>query len=121
MDIGVHGGKIVQITGANHVERGERLHALWRPLAYLQANLFANIAQIGQCDVIANCLETVSFRSARLMNLPDCDVEVGAPAHLVVIDATQPTMAVAEPLQPMYGFKRGMPVLTHALPEMHLP
>jgi len=83
------------------------------------ANLYANIAQIGQRDDMASCLDMVSSRSARLMNLKDYGVEVGAPADLVVINATEPAMAVAELAQPMYGFKRGKPVFTHALPELH--
>jgi len=83
------------------------------------ANLYANIAQIGQRDDMASCLDMVSSRSARLMNLKDYGVEVGAPADLVVINATEPAMAVAELAQPMYGFKRDKPVFTHALPELH--
>ena len=85
------------------------------------ANLYANIAQIGQRTEMAGCLDMVSARSARLMNLKEYGISVGAPADLVVIDATDPTMAVAELAQPMYGFKRGKPVFSHALPELHLP
>ena len=85
------------------------------------ANLYANIAQVGQRTEMAGCLDMVSSRSARLMNLTDYGIEVGAPADLVVIDATDPTMAVAELAQPMFGFKRGKPVFTHALAEMHFP
>ncbi len=83
------------------------------------ANLYANIAQIGQRADMARCFDMVSSQSARLMNLADYGIETGAPADLVVIDATDPTMAVAELSQPMYGFKRGRPVFTHALPELH--
>lgn len=85
------------------------------------ANLYANIAQIGQREEMARCLKMVSSQSARLMNLTDYAVEVGAPADLVVIDATETAMAVAELAQPMYGFKRGKPVFTHALPDLHSP
>jgi len=85
------------------------------------ANLYANIAQIGQREDMASCLDMVSSRSAKLMNLTDYGVQSGAPADLVVIDATDPMMAVAELAQPMYGFKRGKPVFTHALPELHGP
>ncbi len=85
------------------------------------ANLYANIAQVGQRDAMAGCLDMVSSRSAKLLNLPDYGIEKGAPADLVIIDATDPTMAVAELAQPMYGFKRGRPVFTHALPELHRP
>jgi cytosine deaminase len=83
------------------------------------ANLYANIAQIGQRTEMAKCLDMVSTCSAKLMNLDDYGIAVGAPADLVVIDATDATMAVAELAQPMYGFKRGIPVFTHALPELH--
>jgi cytosine deaminase len=85
------------------------------------ANLYANIAQIGQREDMASCLDMLSSRSAKLMNLTDYGVQSGAPADLVVIDATDPMMAVAELAQPMYGFKRGKPVFTHALPELHGP
>lgn len=85
------------------------------------ANLYANIAQIGQRDDMANCLDMISSRSAKLLNLTDYGIAKGAPADLVVIDAMDPTMAVAELAQPMYGFKRGKPVFTHALPELHAP
>jgi cytosine deaminase len=70
---------------------------------------------------MADCLSMVSARSARLLNLRDYGIAVGNPADLVVIDATDPAMAVAELSQPMYGFKRGVPVFTRALPELHLP
>jgi len=85
------------------------------------ANLYANIAQIGDRADMATCLDMVSSRSAKLMNLPDYGVEEGAPADLVVIDATEPTMAVAELAQPMFGFKLGKPFFSHALPELHGP
>ncbi len=83
------------------------------------ANLYANIAQIGQRAEMATCLDMVSSRSAKLMNLKDYGIAKGTPADLVVIDATDATMAVAELAQPMYGFKRGRPVFTHPLPELH--
>jgi cytosine deaminase len=68
---------------------------------------------------MAGCLDMVSSRSAKLLNLKDYGIQQGAPADLVVIDARDATMAVAELAQPMYGFKRGKPVFTHALPELH--
>ncbi len=83
------------------------------------ANLYANIAQIGRREDMAGCLDMVSSRSAKLLNLKDYGIQKGAPADLVVIDARDATMAVAELAQPMYGFKRGKPVFTHALPELH--
>ncbi|MFK7941965.1 MAG: amidohydrolase family protein [Paracoccaceae bacterium] len=85
------------------------------------ANLYANIAQIGDLGTIAGCLEMVSASSAKLMNLADYGLQVGNPADIIVLDATDPGMAVAELAQPMYGFKDGKPVFTRELPELHLP
>ncbi len=85
------------------------------------ANLYANIAQVGGLGDMAACFEMVSARSAKLMNLRDYGLAPGAPADLVVIDASEPGMAVAEIAQPMFGFKAGRPVFTRALPELHAP
>jgi len=85
------------------------------------ANLYANIAQIGDRAGMTACLDMVSAGSARLMNAPSYGVAEGAPADLVVIDATDPALAVAELAQPLYGFKGGRPVFTRALPELHAP
>ncbi len=85
------------------------------------ANLYANIAQIGKLDTLAECLNMVSTRSADLMNLDDYGIAVGKTADLIVVDNTDPAMAVAELSQPMYGFKAGNPTMTRALPELHGP
>lgn len=85
------------------------------------ANLYANIAQIGDPGTMAGCLDMVSHGPARLMNLDDYGIAVGNAADMVVIDASEPAMAVAELAQPMYGFKGGRPVFTRTLPELHLP
>ncbi len=85
------------------------------------ANLYANTAQIGDPQAMALCFDMVSHGSARLMNLRDYGIVLGGAADLVVLDATDPAMAVAELAQPMYGFKGGKPVFTRALPELHLP
>ena len=85
------------------------------------ANLYANIAQVGSRDVMAACLDMVTSRAARLMNIEDYGLTPGNPADMVVIDAADPAMAVAELAQPMMGFKRGRPTFTHALPELYPP
>lgn len=85
------------------------------------ANLYANIAQVGKMDTLAECLKMVSSRSARLMNLKDYGIAKGMPADMVAIDNTDPAMAVAELSQPMYGFKAGKPTFTRPLPTMHAP
>tara|TARA_R110002050_G_scaffold88303_1_gene186484 strand:+ start:614 stop:1843 length:1230 start_codon:yes stop_codon:yes gene_type:complete len=85
------------------------------------ANLYANIAQIGQMDLLAECLNMISTRSAALMNLKDYGIEVGKTADLVVVDGTDPAMVVAELAQPMFVFKGGKQTVTRALPELHAP
>lgn len=85
------------------------------------ANLYANIAQIGDRENMARCLDMVSAGSAKLMNLADYGITKGALADLVVLDATEPALAVAELAQPLFGFKAGQPSFTRALPELHLP
>lgn len=85
------------------------------------ANLYANIAQIGQPDLLAECLNMISTRSAALMNLRDYGIEVGKTADLVVVDSTEPAMVVAELAQPMFVFKAGKQTVTRALPELHAP
>lgn len=85
------------------------------------ANLYANIAQIGARDDLAECLAMISDRSARLMNLSHYGITVGGPADMVVIDARDPAMAVAELAQPLYGFKAGALTFSHALAQLHPP
>ncbi len=85
------------------------------------ANLYANISQIGKLDTFAECLNMVSSRSAKLLNLSDYGLEKGMTADMVVVDNTDPAMAVAELSQPMYVFKGGTPTVTRALPELHTP
>lgn len=85
------------------------------------ANLYANVAQIGVADQMADCLSMVSDRSAQLMNLTDYGLAVGNPADLVVLDAATPAAAVAEIAQPVFGYKNGRRSFTHALPELHRP
>ena len=85
------------------------------------ANLFANIAQLGRPADFETCLELVSTRAARLMNIADYGIALGHPADLVVIAAESAANAVAEIAQPLAGFKRGVRTFTRALPVLHPP
>ncbi|MEZ5669648.1 MAG: amidohydrolase family protein [Alphaproteobacteria bacterium] len=85
------------------------------------ANLFANVAQLGTPAEMAECLAMVSARSARLMNLGDYGVAVGAPADIVVLDASDPATAVAELAQPLCGYKAGRRTFTRPIPQLHPP
>jgi cytosine/creatinine deaminase len=71
------------------------------------ANLYANVAQLGRPDQIQACLEMVTSRPAKLMNLRDYGIAVGNPADIVVLDCTDSVSAVAELAQPLLAMKRG--------------
>ena len=85
------------------------------------ANLYANVAQVGSREVMADCLSMVSTRSAKLMNLADYGIAPGLPADIVVVDAADPALAVAELAQPTLVFKRGALTVSRPLPELHRP
>src|SRR5271165_1747613 len=86
-----------------------------------QANLQANVCQIGQAHRLRDCFAMLTERSARLMNLPDYGIKVGNPADLVVVDATTPEQAVQEICHPLAVFKRGKRTVTRAQAELHRP
>ena len=71
------------------------------------ANLYANIAQLGRPEEMAECLEMITRRSARLMNLADYGIAVGNPADFVLVDCREPWQAVAEIAPPLMGYHRG--------------
>ncbi|UUX49248.1 amidohydrolase family protein [Nisaea acidiphila] len=85
------------------------------------ANLYANIAQVGRPETMAACLEMVSTCSARLMNLMDYGLAVGKVADLVVVDNSDPALAVAEISQPLKVFKAGRQTVERPLPELRVP
>jgi cytosine deaminase len=85
------------------------------------ANLYANIAQVGALPDLAACFDLVTTQPARLMNLTDYGIAVGNPADLVVLDASDPVMAVAEIARPLLGLKRGRRSFSHAAPTLFPP
>ncbi|MFD1704114.1 amidohydrolase family protein [Methylopila henanensis] len=70
------------------------------------ANLYANVAQVGP-DGFDACLDLVTDGPARLMNLDDYGLRVGAAADLVVLDAADAGEAFADIAAPLWGLKRG--------------
>jgi cytosine deaminase len=85
------------------------------------ANLYANVAQIGEAGALCSCLDMVTRGPARLMNLARYGIVVGHPADLVVLDCAEESAAVAEIIQPLVGYKRGRRSFTRAQPELHRP
>jgi cytosine/creatinine deaminase len=62
---------------------------------------------------LAACFDLVTTAPARLMNLSDYGIAVGAPAD--------PAAAVAALAQPMFGFKRGRATFAWPLPVLQRP
>ena len=85
------------------------------------ANLYANIAQVGKRTDMGACFDMITTRPARIMRLKNYGVTVGDTADLVVLDATEPEMAVAELVPVLYAFKRGRRTFTRTPAELHRP
>ncbi len=85
------------------------------------ANLYANIAQIGSSQGTELCFDMITDSPARLLNLTDYGIAVGNPADIVVLDASQAHLAVAELSQPLFGLKRGRRTFTRPAGVLHRP
>jgi cytosine/creatinine deaminase len=85
------------------------------------ANLYANVAQVGTVSDTCECLHMVTTRSARLLNLKDYGLHVGAFADLAILDAESAEQAVAEVAPVRYAFKRGRRTLTRPGADLHRP
>lgn len=85
------------------------------------ANLYANVAQVGDARGLAQCFGMVTAGPAKLMNVAEYGIAIGHPADLVVLDCADEAMAVAELSQPLFGFKRGRRTFTRPLPMLHHP
>src|SRR5215471_12212348 len=71
------------------------------------ANLYANICQVGKIADMLWCFNMVTSRPAEILRLVDYGLAVDKSADLVVLDATEPELAVAEVVSVLYAFKRG--------------
>lgn len=85
------------------------------------ANLYAHVCQAGTAAELRQCFEMVTTLPARLMNLRDYGIAVGAPADLIVLDAATPEQAVAELAPVLHAFKRGQPTVTRSPASLHRP
>ncbi|MGI4808785.1 MAG: amidohydrolase family protein, partial [Janthinobacterium lividum] len=84
------------------------------------ANLFANVAQIADDPGLIECFRMITDRPATLMR-QDYGIRVGAPADLVIFDATSPNQAVAELAPALTAFKNGHHLFTRTLPTLEAP
>ena len=85
------------------------------------ANLYANVAQLGQPEELALCHALVTERAARILGVDDHRVAAGAPADLVVLDCAGAAQAVAELAPVLYAFKRGRMTVSRAPATLHRP
>ena len=85
------------------------------------ANLYANVAQAGQADELAACLDMVTSGPAKLMNLKDYGIVVGNPGDIVVLDSMSASAAIAELAQPLMAMKNGRMSFSRPVPEIYWP
>jgi cytosine deaminase len=72
-----------------------------------QANLFANVSQMGTVPELLQCLAWVSSESARLLRLTDYGLTPGCRADFIVFDAPSPAAVIAGIEAPLMGYKGG--------------
>lgn len=85
------------------------------------ANLYANIAQVGKQADMKACFDMITSRPARALRLKDYGLAAGKSADLIVLDATEPAMAVAELTPVLYAFKRGRQTVSRQPAQLHRP
>lgn len=85
------------------------------------ANLYANICQVGKKADMRECFNMITRRPAEMMRLKDYGLAVGNFADLVVLDAADPEMAVAELTPVLYAFKRGRKTVSRQPAILHRP
>jgi cytosine deaminase len=85
------------------------------------ANLYANVAQLGDAPALCACFDMVTRGPAALMNLAQYGVAEGGPADLVVLDCAEESAAIAEIAQPLFAYKRGRRSFTRKQPVLHRP
>jgi cytosine deaminase len=72
-----------------------------------QANLFANVSQMGTAAELLQCLAWISSESAALLRLKGYGLQPGCRADFIVFDAPSPAAVIAEISAPLMGFKGG--------------
>jgi len=85
------------------------------------ANLYANVCHVARPGDLADCMDMITHRAARMMRVSEYGVQVGAPADLVLLDAAEAGAAVAELSAPLWGMKAGRLSFTRTRPVLHRP
>lgn len=86
-----------------------------------QANLFANVSQMGTVAQLLQCLAWVSSESARLLRLSDYGLLPGCRADFIVFDVESAAAVIAEISAPVMGFKAGRQTFRRPAGELLKP
>ncbi|MGM8886515.1 amidohydrolase family protein [Psychrobacter sp. 1U2] len=82
------------------------------------ANMYANIAQLAKDDEITDVFAMITKNAAKILAL-DSEVEIGAAATLVVLEAKTATEAIRTNAQALAGFKNGKQTFNNAAAEIY--
>jgi cytosine deaminase len=85
------------------------------------ANLYANIAQIGDYSGLSECFKLITSRPATMMRLNTYGIEIGNPADIVALNVPDEISAVAQIAQPIFGYKNGYRTFSRPIPKIHQP
>lgn len=83
------------------------------------ANLYANVAHVADPAGLLDCLSMITDQAAGILGCDDYGFEVGAPADMVLLDATDPAAVVAELAPALWGVKGGVPTFTRPDVVLH--
>jgi cytosine deaminase len=86
-----------------------------------QANMQAIVTQRGNNDEVRAIWDMTTTQAARLMRLKDYGATIGAPADLVMLDATDPVTALRTVSPVLAAFKRGRRTVTREPVHLHKP
>ena len=86
-----------------------------------QANMQAIVTQRGNDDEVRAIWDMTTTQAAKLMRLTDYGVALGAPADLVMLDATDAVTALRTVAPVLAAFKRGRRTVTREPVRLHKP
>ena len=84
------------------------------------ANLYANVLQVSREEDLATVFSMVSDSPARILQAA-YGLSVGAPADIVVLDATDPVSAIREIAPALCGWKAGRRSFSRPAPHIYRP
>lgn len=83
-----------------------------------QANLFANVCQLGTTREMIQCLDWVSFDAAKILGLEHFGLEPGCPANFIAVDGPDRADVIREIQSPLMGFKNGTLTFRNDKPQL---